>query len=665
MTGFLQPAMLLALPIALIPLVLAWRGRRTGETLRFSSLYLLERARRVPVRWMPTRSRWVLLIRVLILVLLVLAAARPVGPGGGDPAAHYPTRAVVAVDVSASAGQGVDGATAWEAIRGRADTLLSWTDGDDELALAAFADGLAGWWEGSPAALRSRLARLRPSARASDWPAAMTAVAGRIEEDTETYWLTDGARGARPPEGAAAFQAGHHVVWAWRGPAGPNRSLTAAERVAPGTVALAGSAWGFGAPAAAVVGRRIGGRLVDLQPLALDGSAAPAVWAAGDTATFAFRDADRLPADDRLYVAAPGGGESYRAARWAPPDAPPEPGGLFWEAALDAASPGAVVERVRSLDALVRARPDLALLPIRAYRPEEAALLAELAGGGTRLLFAPACADPACVPSGDWLPAAALPVPRLEWWLGDAGRQTVLLGRPRPDRGAGRGAGSGGENSAAGNGVAAVPDHLLARAPVRGALETAGGPEPEWTWDLATGEPALWVSGAVALWLVPLGPPVTRLGTTPLFPLVADAALAAWDPRWRRGGGGVRPGEPLAIPATGASVTGPLHAGDAARTWEVAAGGAPPRPEEAGLYRIEPRGAAGEPIYVAVNGDPAEGDLTPIPDAAWRMAGLRPIDGPGWREAAFPRRRGPELWPWALALALLCLATEAYLRRAG
>ena len=88
--GFLQPLALLALPLALLPLWLEWRGLRSGTPIRFSSLYLLERARRTPVPRLPTRSRWVALLRALALAGVVLAAARPVGCGAatGLPSAR-------------------------------------------------------------------------------------------------------------------------------------------------------------------------------------------------------------------------------------------------------------------------------------------------------------------------------------------------------------------------------------------------------------------------------------------------------------------------------------------------------------------------------------------------------------------------------------------------
>jgi hypothetical protein len=278
----------------------------------------------------------------------------------------------------------------------------------------------------------------------------------------------------------------------------------------------------------------------------------------------------------------------------------------------------------------------LAILPIRSYRSDEAETLRSLAAAGTRLLFAPLCPDPACVPDGPWLPAPGPEVPAVEWRLGPPERRTSLAG-------------------AAGGGSAGVPEHLLARLPVRGALGARDGPEPDWTWDLVTGEPALWVRGPVAVWLVPLGPPVTRLGATPVFPLVAEAALAAWDPRWG-GGGQSRAGEPVSVPPEGGTVTGPLGEPDPT-TWTVPAGGAPPRPERPGLYRVE----AGGTTFLAVHGDPAEGDLAAIDAALWESTwGVAPTPAADWEGALFPRRRGPELWPGIVLLALVALIAEAW-----
>jgi hypothetical protein len=404
-------------------------------------------------------------------------------------------------------------------------------------------------------------------------------------------------------------------------------------------VHLIGRTWG-GDVRAQEAGRRIGDVLTDRALLPMDGSAGSAAWTVGDSATFALVGTDALPSDDRLHVAR-GAAGAYRAVRVAAPDEPPESGPLFWEAAIGTADRGAVVDRVATLAGLTADPPMLAILPIRPYRADEAETLRSLVAAGTRLLFAPLCPDRACVPDGVWLPASGLDVPIVEWRLGPPERRTSLAGRSV-------------------RGVATAPEHLLARAPVRGALAVRGGPEPDWTWDLVTGEPALWVRGGTAVWLVPLGPPVTRLGATPVFPLIAGAALAAWDPRWA-GGGGLRAGDPAPVPPEGATVTGPLDA-EEPTTWTVPAGADPPLLERPGLYRIE----AGRTTFLAVHGDPAEGDLTPVDAALWEVSwGVAPTPAGEWEEALFPRRRGPELWRWAALLALAALVAEAWTWRAG
>ncbi len=247
------------------------------------------------------------------------------------------------------------------------------------------------------------------------------------------------------------------------------------------------------------------------------------------------------------------------------------------------------------------------------------------------------------------MPATGPDVPDLRYRLAAADRRTTLSARPE------------GDDAPAGG----PPARLLERVPVRGSLVPVGGPAAEVRWDLRSGEPALWAAGSTALWLVPLGAPVTRLAETPLFPLVADAALTAWDPRWRAGAGGSTVGRPLPVPDGGARVTGPLHEA-APRTWRVGPGEAPPSPERVGIYRVaaaDVRGDSTEANFVAVNADPAEGDLTPVPDAAWSAWGRVAATPEAWRAARFPRRRGADLWPWMLALALAGLVVEARLVR--
>ena len=653
--GFLTPWALLALPLAALPVLLAWHGRRRGEPLRFSSLYLIERARERSAR-APTRSRWIVLVRCAVLALLVLAAARPVGPGAGDPALHRPTRAIVAVDVSRSALQRVGDGVAWEAIVTAADAVLADAGPDDRMALASVADGLIGWWEGSPFSWRRRLARLAPPARASDWPVPLDALARRAEPGAETYLVTDGSAGARAPSADPEKQyeiepsgsPAHRVVRITGAAAEPNRALIGFRRMSPERGAPLGRAWGEGAPEVAEIGRRIGARLVDTAAIGLDGTIGGATWAVADTATFALAAEDPLPADDAWRVAPGLRGGAYRIGRWVPADEPPDPGPLFWETALAASERGPEVRRYATLAGLAEAAPELALLPIRRYAPGQAARLSELTRAGTRLLFVPACPVAACAPPPGWMPPAGPDVPELDYRLAPADRQTTLASRPR------------------GSAAPGLPAPLLERVPIRGSLTPIGEAPAALRWDLRSGRPALHATARVALWLVPLGAPVSRLGRTPLFPLVAEVAIGGWDPRWRAGVSGSTVGEPLPVPAGGATVTGPVGADDP-RTWRIRPGEEPPRPARPGFYRVEAppgvRDTSPAANFIAVHGDPAEGDLTPVPDAAWAAWGRIATTSEAWRAARFPRRRGPDLWPWLVALALAGLLAEAWLTR--
>jgi hypothetical protein len=76
------------------------------------------------------------------------------------------------------------------------------------------------------------------------------------------------------------------------------------------------------------------------------------------------------------------------------------------------------------------------------------------------------------------------------------------------------------------------------------------------------------------------------------------------------------------------------------------------------------RDPAGSTIFLAVNRDPAEGDLARVPAATWEAAWGPAVPPEQWGAVLFPRRRGPELWPWALVLASLALVAEAAVRRA-
>lgn len=122
---FLQPWMLWGLLAASIPIVIHFIHRRRPRRQPFAAIELLLRsADRVDRRWRLQRIL-LLAMRVLILALLAIAAARPAPVEDAQPAATAgPRRLGIVVDASASMQARYRGRTAFEAARQKAEALI-------------------------------------------------------------------------------------------------------------------------------------------------------------------------------------------------------------------------------------------------------------------------------------------------------------------------------------------------------------------------------------------------------------------------------------------------------------------------------------------------------------------------------------------------------------
>jgi len=76
--GFLQPLWLLALSAAAIPALLHLRQRQTPPTVVFPAVRYLHQTKREHSQRLKLRNLLLLILRTLIIVMIVLAAARPV-----------------------------------------------------------------------------------------------------------------------------------------------------------------------------------------------------------------------------------------------------------------------------------------------------------------------------------------------------------------------------------------------------------------------------------------------------------------------------------------------------------------------------------------------------------------------------------------------------------
>lgn len=157
MIAFAAPWALLGLVAAALPVLLHLVQRREPPEVAFPAVRYLEDATRDHRRRLRLRHLLLLAVRTLLIVAIVLAAARPTlaRSGLGD---HAPSALALVVDNSASSATMVDGVAALDRIISAARRTLDRATPVDRLWLIT-ADGVAR--PGSSASLRDRLVTLR------------------------------------------------------------------------------------------------------------------------------------------------------------------------------------------------------------------------------------------------------------------------------------------------------------------------------------------------------------------------------------------------------------------------------------------------------------------------------------------------------------------------
>jgi len=319
---FLHPLALVGLAAAAIPALLHLLERRVPPEALFPPLRYLSEAERQNARRLKLRHLLLLLLRTALIVLIVLAAARPLFPtqtSGGS--LHGPTALALILDNSPSSGLVVDGHPVLERLKLIARGSLTRATASDRLWLV-LGDGVAR--AGTREALLATVDSVGVSARRLDLTAAVGAAARLVDAEPvparEVHVVSDLQRTALGP-GRAAIPRGVRVL-ALTPPsqAAPNRGV-GAVRVTDGAAAVGI----VGTPAtggAAPVTLRIRGREVG-RALATAGSTVsitlPSLgpgWWVGE----AVLDADELRADDRRLLV-------WRMAPPARVAAPPSAGG--------------------------------------------------------------------------------------------------------------------------------------------------------------------------------------------------------------------------------------------------------------------------------------------------------------------------------------------------
>src|SRR6266498_1432444 len=175
MIGFLHPWLLAGLAAAGIPIVLHLLERREPPTVVFPAVRYLIAATEQHQRRLKLQNWLLLILRTLLIVFLVLAAAGPT-VRAGRVAGHAPSALVLIVDNSASSGAVVKGTPRLATLRTAAQRVLAQATPDDALWLIT-ADGAPR--RGDPRALATLVDALTPSPRRLDLGTAL-ATAGEV-----------------------------------------------------------------------------------------------------------------------------------------------------------------------------------------------------------------------------------------------------------------------------------------------------------------------------------------------------------------------------------------------------------------------------------------------------------------------------------------------------
>jgi hypothetical protein len=191
--SFLAPWFLLLGGAALVPLLIHLLRRRIGLHVEFPAARYLARAEREHSRTLRMRNLLLMLLRVLAVLVLAIAAARPSARMAGT--GHAPTALAIVIDNSMSTSVVENGTPLLDQFKEMARDALDAASPDDRLWLVTADVSLRG---GTAASLREELDRVRPYAGAGRMREAVARAVAAVEaggkESRHVAILTDGQR---------------------------------------------------------------------------------------------------------------------------------------------------------------------------------------------------------------------------------------------------------------------------------------------------------------------------------------------------------------------------------------------------------------------------------------------------------------------------------------
>ncbi|HEY8469970.1 MAG TPA: BatA domain-containing protein [Longimicrobiales bacterium] len=648
--GFLSPLLLLLGLAVAVPLVLHLFQRQQGPRVVFPALRYLRRAEKENARRIKLRQLLLLALRVAMLLLLALGAARPfLRQGGGG---HEPTAVAIVLDNSLSTGLVVGERRVLDLLKERALETLERAGPDDRFWLVRAATPWKAAVPGDAASTAARVRETDVASAAADLNAAIAraralVTAGAEGRAAEIHVLTDLQASAFPGAPPAPGTDPPPVfVWAPDADPPPNAAIASVE-IGGGLAPRAGERSMIGVQ---VTGKReqdsvtvrlaLDGRMSAAGHTAVPGVAQLALPArsAGFVPGWVELDPDALRGDDRRYF----------VVHVQPPPVV------------------RVMQRLPFVDEALGVLADAGRIRLAG------AARGDASPGETEIVVAPAAIGAEAVRSGRTVivlpPESPLELPGVNNRLAQAGipwryarAETEGEGRFAPVEGGDellraledarirqfyRLERTVADPATAGD-VGAGADSTLLRLRDGSAWAVRG--------DLAGG-------GRYVLLASPFSVEASTLPTSAAMLPLLDRILGAWaaaEPARPQ----ASPGEPLVMPSRADAVERPDGVRDSVE------GGARYRPPALpGIYRVLEGNRVVDAF--AVNPPAVESDLERI-ERRQLMAALdgwrvRITDDPGdWLRLIYHRRLGREVWRPLLLLALAFMLVEALVAAAG
>ncbi len=221
--SLLAPFALLLGLIAAVPLWLHLHRRKVEMRVDFPAVRYLLRAELDHARELKVRNALLMLLRVAIVLLVAVAAARPLARLGMS--GHGPTALVVVLDNSMSSGAVTDGRSVLAALQQVAHEVLGRARASDRVWLVTADGAVTG---GAPSTVAAAVDRATPLAGAGDLAAAVRTGAalsrGAGLPSARVVVVTDGQATAWPSHMAAP--AASVLVYAPNTPPPANRAVT-------------------------------------------------------------------------------------------------------------------------------------------------------------------------------------------------------------------------------------------------------------------------------------------------------------------------------------------------------------------------------------------------------------------------------------------------------